>query len=454
MKKFNLLLTLFCSCLVLLGQRTYAELVTVPEQTQDYIEDVVQVSSAAGAISYNAFSEVPSGGDGTTEAQPFSTFLAYRNATRDVTTTVAKHFVKGNGTANPLTMNDTVTQAQSITLPVLIDSDEESDLIIAAKDTSDSSGATWVVVKVVSSVVTEAKNDFETSVSFDPSVICETDYAPTSCSVLTSSSRGTLKLFLFLRESSAAAIPIKSIINPSSYAGKGLYWDLKFSSQKVEFSSGDISLTDPARPGDSRILLDYVIPSTITDIKEIVVIYQASVDPGITTNMLYGDLVGSLSSEQVIFDDFGTTLEGELKLRNLTNGTTYYAFLGVVDKYYLAPKFSAQAAATPQAIEELLKQQNCFFLTAGFGEDHKVIRGFRAFRDQFLLKTFLGKTFVTLYYKIAPLYAPSIYKMNYARLYIRLWSTFAYAIPKYLPWLFALFLILILRRIKLSIFSR
>ncbi|MCK6594533.1 MAG: hypothetical protein L6Q33_04975, partial [Bacteriovoracaceae bacterium] len=195
-------------------------------------------------------------------------------------------------------------------------------------------------------------------------------------------------------------------------------------------------------------------PSTITDIKEIVVVYQASVDPGITTNMLYGDLVGSLSSEQVIFDDFGTNLEGELRLRSLTNGTTYYAFLGVVDKYYLAPKFSAQASATPQAIEELLKQQNCFFLTAGFGEDHKVIRGFRAFRDQFLLKTFLGKTFVTLYYKIAPLYAPSIYKVEYVRHYIRLWSTFVYGIPKYLPWLFSFFLVLILRRIKLSIFSR
>lgn len=270
--------------------------------------------------------------------------------------------------------------------------------------------------------------------------------------MLTSSSRGTLKLFLFLREKSLAEIPIKSIINPTSYAGKGMYWDLKFSSQKVEFSSGDITLKDPARPGDARILLDYVIPSTITDIKEIVVIYQEAVDPGITSNLLYGDLVGTLSSERVIFDDFGTNLEGELKLRNLTNGTRYYAFLGVVDKYYLAPKFSPQASATPQAIEELLKQQNCFFLTAGFGEDHKVIRGFRAFRDQFLLKTFLGKTFVGLYYKIAPLYAPAIYKMDYVRLYIRLWSTFLYTIPNYLPWLFGLFFILILRRIKLPFF--
>ncbi|MCK6595688.1 MAG: hypothetical protein L6Q33_10835, partial [Bacteriovoracaceae bacterium] len=111
MKNFNYLLSIFCIGFVFSAQSTFAELVTVPEQTQDYIEDAVQVSSAAGAISYNAFSEVPSGGDGTTEAQPFSTYLAYRNATRDVTTTVAKHFVKGNGTANPLTMNDTVTQA-------------------------------------------------------------------------------------------------------------------------------------------------------------------------------------------------------------------------------------------------------------------------------------------------------------------------------------------------------
>ncbi len=181
---------------------------------------------------------------------------------------------------------------------------------------------------------------------------------------------------------------------------------------------------DSVRRGDKRILLDYTIPNAINDFKEIVLIYQATnADPLPASTLLYSDIAGALTEEIVSFDDYGVSLDGTITIKNLVNNETFDAYLGVVDKYYFAPPFSEKAVGSTAAIEELLKSQSCFFLTAGFGEEHSVIKGFRVFRDSVLMKKLIGKLFVSSYYFIAPKWAPWVYQHPRLRLIIRLWSS-------------------------------
>lgn len=438
MKPFKMLLSFLLWNLLISSQA--ADLVTTTTQVQDEIEDDVIVSVNAGARTYRPYTAVPSGGNGSTSDQPFVTYLAYQNS---VKTSAWEQFTLGDGlTSNngPIFIGSSSPGAQSITLPIEIDADGRRSLFAAVKDTADTTGATWVIIKISDRVTSEAQNDLETTISFDPNSICLT-YLASQCSNIASgtSDRQTLNLFFFLADNgdNDNTLSLGNEIDPATYSGKGLFWDLKLSARMPTFSSGSTISIGEVRRGDKRILLDYSIPSSITDFKEIVVIYQIqNSDPAPSTDLLFSDIAGALTEEKVSFDDYGTTLEGTLTLKNLVNNETYDAYLGVVDYYYFAPKFSTKGSGTTAAIEELLKEQNCFFLTAGFGEDHPVIRGFRYFRDHYLLKTTFGKIFVSLYYKIAPLWAPILYKYDSLRFIVRIWSSTLYQMVTYSLWFF------------------
>lgn len=403
-----------------------ADLVTTQTQDQDEIKDDVIISVNSGAKSFRPYTIVPSGGNGSTSEQPFVTYVAYQNA---VKSTVWRQFTLGDGLSSsngPLFIGSSSPGTQSITMPLEIDADGRRSLFIAVKDTSISDGSEWVVIALENQVTTASQNDLELTFAFDPNLICTT-YLISQCSSIISGStdRQVLNLFFFLADNgdSDSNFSLGSTIDPADYSGKGLYWDLSISSRLPSFTSGSITI-DSARRGDKRILLDYTLPNSINDFKEIVVIYQAqNSDPTPASTLLFADIAGALSSESVSFDDYGKNLNGTVNVKNLINNETFDAYLGVVDNYYLSPKFSDKATGSTAAIEELLKEQSCFFLTAGFGEDHPVIRGFRKFRDRVLLKKVLGKIFVTTYYKIAPNWAPWIYQHDGFRFMIRLWST-------------------------------
>lgn len=463
MNKFKNLITFLILCLSLcLSLELWAQdLVTTTTQVQDEIKDDVLVSVNGGARSYRPYTTVPSGGDGTSSSQPFVTYLAFQN---NVKTSVWQHFVLGDGSASrngPLFLGSDAPGAQSVTLPVKIDADGRRSLFVAVKDTADTSGASWVVVKVVNEVTTSSQNDIETSVAFDPNSICTT-YLPSLCTDFTSvlSDRHTFSLFLFLADNgdNNNNIVLGSIIDPNDYSGKGLYWNFKLSSKLPSFPSGSISLTE-VRRGDKRILLDYSIPSAITDFKEIMVVFNQSKTTS-SSNEVFSSIASSLTNFSTSFDDYGKNLSGFVTLKNLKNGSDYSASIGVIDFYYLAPAFSPVGTGMPATIEELLKDQNCFFLTAGFGEDHPVIRGFRNFRDSVLLKTHAGNVFVGIYYKIGPVLAPFLYKSEVLRELVRVWSTSIFQIATYLnTYLYPFILLLLLfylfgkLRNKLSFFQ-
>ena len=108
-----------------------------------------------------------------------------------------------------------------------------------------------------------------------------------------------------------------------------------------------------------------------------------------------------------------------MTVNNLTNSDTYNVSILFEDKYKFGTVLSNDMIGQPKEIEELLKKNACFLLTAGFGEDHFVINYFRNFRDTILSQSYLGRAFIHTYYELAPKYALMIYHNEAIRAVIR-----------------------------------
>jgi hypothetical protein len=152
------------------------------------------------------------------------------------------------------------------------------------------------------------------------------------------------------------------------------------------------------------------------------------------TNSKVNDCAGSFYNDAI-----SSSQSSSFTLPNLTNGTPVTVSVALIDKYGFASTLSNSGTATPTDIEELLKKQNCFLLTAGFGEEHFVIDYFRNFRDSFLSQNYLGQIFIKNYYKYAPSFALSIYNNQSIRFVIRSTAYLGYYIMNYFTWFLALF---------------
>lgn len=125
----------------------------------------------------------------------------------------------------------------------------------------------------------------------------------------------------------------------------------------------------------------------------------------VMSNMRFKDFAikdrASLTSDVV-----GETIEG------LVNGTEYVFIAATLDEagnvqYFFDPVNLAAApnryVAKPENVIGLLQGQECFIATAAFGSKQAwQVQLLRNFRDQILLKSELGKSFVKFYYRYSP----------------------------------------------------
>ncbi len=103
-----------------------------------------------------------------------------------------------------------------------------------------------------------------------------------------------------------------------------------------------------------------------------------------------------------------TTIDGTVRVSNLTNGTCYSVRLFLCDRYGFCSYGTEQMSGTPEEIQALLEKQACFFFTAGFNGEHYIVTFFQAWRDHVLMSSELGRSFVGWYYRTAPQYTPYI----------------------------------------------
>jgi len=196
-----------------------------------------------------------------------------------------------------------------------------------------------------------------------------------------------------------------TVIDPSNFAG-GTYYRLNLSNRVF---STELFLNDLLK-GDKQLIADF-LGFTVTPYRGLFAnisdgvagLCNSVTDP--SRNKTLGNL--SLSLNNLLDLEF-TGNAGEAKLRDLQNNFCYSVRLFQCDKFGFCSTSSEQIQNSPEEIEALLKKQACFFFTAGFERQHYIVDYFQAFRDQVLRRTWLGRQFVSFYYKVAPGYTPFI----------------------------------------------
>lgn len=98
--------------------------------------------------------------------------------------------------------------------------------------------------------------------------------------------------------------------------------------------------------------------------------------------------------------------------------------IGAIKLYRAATKIGLKEAK--EEVEKIAKEagielkDGCFIATACYGSDHaEHVILFKEYRDKVLLKSFLGKIFVKLYYKLSPFFADKIRKSERLKTIIR-----------------------------------
>lgn len=318
------------------------------------------------------------------------------------------------------TLPSVSSTTDKIQFPLYINVDAPAALFLyaAVKQTS---GSNYKVIKKFSETRFTGSTTQEITFNIIPKDICT--YIGADCAFATTGDlQKEYMVYFFLTNTSlgnGASFEISTYPN-------GLYANMKMSNKVYDTAdTPDVhtALAD-IRTGDGRLFLSYTSDYAISDAYALKVYRHSGPATGQTP---IGSATGGLLAKDL---DYSYTAN-DLQINDLINNTDYYLSVTFVDKYLFATKLSNVKRGTPLQIQELLKANQCFLLTAGFGENHFVIEYFRDFRDQVLSKFTLGQMFIKTYYELAPKYALAIYQHEYIRLGIRMFSYALYYLFHY-----------------------
>ncbi len=225
------------------------------------------------------------------------------------------------------------------------------------------------------------------------------------------------KLYIFYNEDSTAcsAAGLSVTISEDNGNDEGLYIELQMSA----YTGGDTttnSFSITKFDEQLKITFDATSLSTFYDMEDLG--YKVLLTKGVSALTAISDIrdamvvgAGFLSSTEYVLVDpnFGEALGADVMMPDLDNGTIYHVTVGLVNKFQFVSKLAVSQAGTPEKILEVLKNQHCYLLTAGFKREHYVLNFFKKFRDTVLLKYSLGRKFIRWYYDSSPYVAMYIY---------------------------------------------
>ena len=402
-------------------------LLFIPILLSNYIQaaDTVRVSSLTYLtgqtnLSLTLDASVPSDG-GVTEASPSIVYVPM--ATTTTATTTDYYFLNSLAGPNYALFGYTAIGGSKatftnyyITFPLVTSIDSVAKYLYAAVK----SASSYIVVakSALINPVTNQENDLNVS----PQSICEgaaagaincTNFDDNVPGTVSESTRA-LSVYFFV---STASLTVGSgdigAPDVTTYPG-GIFFQVKMSNQI--YKNTEISMTlSELRKGDRRVSGTFLSSSTIsTDYKGTYAYLHKNATDSCVSIREPGRCQGAFGTGPVSSEQ-----NGDFTLNNLTNGAPVTVSIALLDKYGFSTTLSNSITQTPVEIQELLKKQACFLLTAGFGEEHYVINFFRAYRDHILANSWLGKKFIKVYYRTAPQYAMIIYKNEILRLGIR-----------------------------------
>lgn len=342
--------------------------------------------------------------DATAEGSPARVYVPMSNTNVTIAANHDQYFYL-SATAGLTALFNSTSAADVIIYPLTATISESNYLYVAAKA---SVGSYKLVQKYSSTLTTNQDVNFPVS----PNAIC-TQFAP-DCTTLApdqaSSTKITYKLYFFL---STSNIAIGDPIDPAADISKGgVFFETLLSNKIYTNLQLKVFATNP-RNGDRRAIFDYDTDSSMQDFKKVMVFKHTTNAPA-HFNEPIGVYAGSLINQ-----DFPAIQKSEITVTDLPNGPEVTLSVAFFDKYGFVSTLSNHLSFSPMEIQELLKKQSCFLLTAGFGEEHYIINFFRSYRDHVLSNSWLGKKFIKVYYRSAPHYAVIIYQSEILRFGIR-----------------------------------
>lgn len=369
-------------------------------------------------------------GDGSSETAALKLYLPFEGPTSE------NNYLDRRATVSIDLPSGTVAAADILKFHLKVTTSTDKYLYIATKNTAitgDSSNYE-VVARFSGTVISAGSTNQEITFNLDLKTLCDSNFI---CPNTASSEAKTLGyVYFFLHTSSVLG---SDPFNPADaeYSG-GAYYNLNMSNSDTAITTNITNV----RTGDDRLIVDYTTSSTLSNFYKMVLFCQSGGTCAATTT------ASCSANVKEWLEYFPNSYSGKITVRptspasacTLQNNTAFNFYLGILDKYYLVHSISSVGSGTPQDIEELLKKQACFILTAGFGEEHPVVEYFRFIRDHYMKNSVGGVFFIKAYYKVGPYLAHLIYPSEKLRFLVRMFAYLGFYMIK-LIWLFPLFIL-------------
>lgn len=356
------------------------------EGLEDDIDLLPKATLSHSGVNLTPVTARPSG-DGTSSSAPARVYIPIRQGTSEEAKHPSIYSLNGSNQVNGVPPFQAGSYPGSVRMPleVTVPSILDDHYLHVAVDTNNG----WRVVNNTLLVSNGTNRQIRTK------TILFSDFCATngvSCSGLAGS--GVLVEHTVYFFFAPVEIPPDDTINPSSSEySHGVFARLYLSSRtNPGFTT---NLRDIFR-GDSSAVLEYTSTGNLAQLNRALVFAHSESNPD------PNEFVGSYVGLQVFDQEFFPNVNGTATVRNLQNNRTYLMSIAMIDNFNFVTKLSNSRSVTPLQIEELLTQEACFIVTAGFGRDHFVVREMKKFRDHVLMNFGLGQRFVRFYYRVSP----------------------------------------------------
>lgn len=400
------LFLLFSSpCMAVLSVRVF-----VPDDVTD--PDVFgQLTGDAGS-QYDLLLEFPSGSDGSLAGSPINIYIPGLEASRsfiDASLFSANQSTRGS-TLPTFFLDNPPSSLVTIETEVSITNDEPSQHFLHVAVANNAGSNDWRIIGINGAGISNGVSQLRRNISFNIADFCLQSTA-FSCNDLVGLDSITGQVYYFLASSN---LGLGAQVNPTA-AGfdNGVYFNVNIST-RVYDTNLSVDL-DELIVGDGSLSLRYQGSAVMNAVSRIIAIRHSNV----TTDD--GDQFIGTYPSVTIFDkeDYPSTLSGRILVEPLENGVETFLSVAFVDKFNYVTRVSNIQSATPTEIIALLREQSCFFFTAGFQRKHFVTERLQQFRSDVLMSFALGRKFVEFYYEIGPKYAPLVLDRPWLQLFIQ-----------------------------------
>ena len=227
-------------------------------------------------------------------------------------------------------------------------------------------------------------------------------------------------LFFFLSKNEDISTESAINLTDEDIEGTGVF--IEYRMRNYVYTDTRVVLKDLFK-GDLRLTADY----EREDITELYALVAYKTNNGYSVGGPRGDATSDSGMAKNLSEVLKPDKSSEIDIFPLFNDKEYSISLALVDKWQFVTNLTPQKTETTEALNVFLQKEACYFISAGFKKKHFVLDYFRSIRDDILLKSSWGRTFVKFYYRTAPYYAQNyIYPSKVLSFLVRFFSYILY----------------------------